>query len=551
MKKIVSLLLFLLISVLTFTEATLDVNNTNPRVNEPIALNVEFTNSDREDYTIEGLDNFKVLSKGVQRSYTVVNGKKSSTILDKYTLLPIKEGTFTLQLKGGKETSNPLEIIVSKEAKVSNVNISDKISLKTEPKNNQEYYFGEKIPFEEKLLTTVPISDMKYVDPPVFNNFSVKDIFPTEQNRRYPEKTFTTPQGKQGLELTLQQSILQPNSSGEKTIKSAHIAVVENNNNDMWYYGRQPVVYLGGEEIKLNILPLPTNQPTGFQNVVGKLKGEFSWNRDEVNIGESILLTLKLYGDVNLDTLEKIIPYDIAGFNIFESVKSSSEKIINGKYYSEKTFEIAFIPRTTNEKAIPEIKIPYFDTESKSYKYFTIPSKSLKVLGAGTTNSNLNNAKPTQQQSLPATSNISKEEPKQQKLDKVEISNIPAISEEVLDSTDHKHLIKIYGIMIGEGIIILILLFLLLRRKKENKGIKYDFKSMKRAKDDLEFYELYCNLMKQQFNFSPKVYLEDRLVKSGASSAIVQLNRDIEEKMYNLEPLNKNEIIKILKKEIK
>ncbi|MBS5790718.1 BatD family protein [Fusobacterium sp.] len=551
MKKIVSLLLFLLISVLTFTEATLDVNNTNPRVNEPIALNVEFTNSDREDYTIEGLDNFKVLSKGVQRSYTVVNGKKSSTILDKYTLLPIKEGTFTLQLKGGKETSNPLEIIVSKEAKVSNVNISDKISLKTEPKNNQEYYFGEKIPFEEKLLTTVPISDMKYVDPPVFNNFSVKDIFPTEQNRRYPEKTFTTPQGKQGLELTLQQSILQPNSSGEKTIKSAHIAVVENNNNDMWYYGRQPVVYLGGEEIKLNILPLPTNQPTGFQNVVGKLKGEFSWNRDEVNIGESILLTLKLYGDVNLDTLEKIIPYDIAGFNIFESVKSSSEKIINGKYYSEKTFEIAFIPRTTNEKAIPEIKIPYFDTESKSYKYFTIPSKSLKVLGAGTTNSNLNNAKPTQQQSLPATSNVSKEEPKQQKLDKVEISNIPAISEEVLDSTDHKHLIKIYGIMIGEGLIILILLFLLLRRKKENKGIKYDFRSMKRAKDDLEFYELYCNLMKQQFNFSPKVHLEDRLVKSGASNVIVQLNRDIEEKMYNLEPLNKNEIIKILKKEIK
>ena len=551
MKKIVSLLLFLLISVLTFTEATLDVNNTNPRVNEPIALNVEFTNSDREDYTIEGLDNFKVLSKGVQRSYTVVNGKKSSTILDKYTLLPIKEGTFTLQLKGGKETSNPLEIIVSKEAKVSNVNISDKISLKTEPKNNQEYYFGEKIPFEEKLLTTVPISDMKYVDPPVFNNFSVKDIFPTEQNRRYPEKTFTTPQGKQGLELTLQQSILQPNSSGEKTIKSAHIAVVENNNNDMWYYGRQPVVYLGGEEIKLNILPLPTNQPTGFQNVVGKLKGEFSWNRDEVNIGESILLTLKLYGDVNLDTLEKIIPYDIAGFNIFESVKSSSEKIINGKYYSEKTFEIAFIPRTNSEKTIPEIKIPYFDTESKSYKYFTVPSKNFKVLGGVQSENTTSNIQTIQQQATSTKLNTTKEEPKQQKLDKVEISNIPAISEEVLESEDHKHLARIYGIIIGEGVIILILLLLLLRKKVEKKGIKYDFRSMKRAKDDLEFYDLYCNLMKEVFNFSPKVHLEDRLVKSGASNAIVQLNRDIEEKIYNLEPLDRKEIIKILKKEIK
>lgn len=550
MKKIVSLLLFLLINILTFTEATLDVNNTNPRVNEPIALNVEFINSEKEDYTIEGLENFKVLSKGVQRSYTIINGKKTSTILDKYTLLPIKEGTFTLQLKGGKEVSNPLEIVVSKEAKVTNVNISDKISLKTEPKNNQEYYFGEKIPFEEKLLTTVAISDLKYVDPPVFNDFSVKEIFPTEQNRRYPERTFTTPQGKQGLELTLQQSILQPNSSGEKTIKNAHVAVVESNNNDMWYYGRQPVSYLGGEEIKLNILPLPTNQPTGFQNVVGQLKGEFNWNRDEVNLGESILLTLKLYGDVNLDTLEKIIPYDIAGFNIFESVKSSNENIVNGKYYSEKTFEIAFIPRTTSEKAIPEIKIPYFDTESKSYKYFTIPSKSLKVLGSGTVNNSVNNTQATQQP-LPTTSTAPKEEPKQQKLDKVEISNIPAISEEVLESEDHKHLIKIYGIIIGEGVIILILLLLLLRKKVVKKEIKYDFRSMKRAKDDLEFYELYCNLMKEVFNFSPKVHLEDRLVKSGASNTIVQLNRDIEDKIYNLEPLDRKEIIKILKKEIK
>ena len=97
----------------------------------------------------------------------------------------------------------------------------------------------------------------------------------------------------------------------------------------------------------------------------------------------------------------------------------------------------------------------------------------------------------------------------------------------------------------------MILLLLLLRKKVEKKGTKYDFRSMKRAKDDLEFYDLYCNLMKEVYNFSPKVHLEDRLVKSGASSAIVQLNRDIEEKIYNLEPLDRKEIIKILKKEIK
>ena len=182
---------------------------------------------------------------------------------------------------------------------------------------------------------------------------------------------------------------------------------------------------------------------------------------------------------------------------------------------------ILLIPRTNSEKAIPEIKIPYFDTESKSYKYFTIPSKNFKVLGGVQSENTTSNAQPTQQQATSINLTTTKEEPKQQKLDKVEISNIPAISEEVLESEDHQHLVRIYGIMIGEGVIILILLLLLLRKKVEKKGMKYDFRSMKRVKDDLEFYDLYCNLMKEVFNFSPKVHLEDRLVKSGASSVIV------------------------------
>lgn len=544
MKKIVSFFLLLIINIFTFAKATLDVNNTNPRVNQPIALNVEFINSEKEDYTIDGIDNFKILSKGVQRSYTIINGKKSTTIMDSYTLLPVKEGTFNLQLKGEKEVSNPLQIVVSNEQKASSSNLEKKISFEVEPKNNQEYYFGEKIPFEEKLLTTVPIVDIKYVEPAIFNNFSVKDIFPNEKARRYPERVFTTQDGKQGLELILRQSILQPNSSGEKVIKNSSIAVVEGNSRQdlIWNYGSK---YFGGGETKINILPLPIDQPTGFQNVVGKLKGEFNWNRDEVKVGESILLTLKLYGNVNLDTLEKIITYDIAGFNVFESIKSSEEKILDGKYYSEKTFEIAFIPKSNSEKNIPDIKIPYFDTESRSYKDFIIPSKSLNVVGI---NQNEDNIKPQTNQQINTV--VPKTETKKE-LEKVEITNIPEIFEDNLIKEDYKIFLKFYGIIITETIIILLLLVLLFSKKRKDKNKKYDFKSMKKAKDDLEFYELYCNLMKQVYDFSPKVHLEDRLVKNGASNIIVQLNRDIDEKMYNLEPLNRKEIIKTLKKEIK
>ena len=57
--------------------------------------------------------------------------------------------------------------------------------------------------------------------------------------------------------------------------------------------------------------------------------------------------------------------------------------------------------------------------------------------------------------------------------------------------------------------------------------------------------------MKEKFDFSPKAHLEDKLIKSGASEKIIELNRDIEKKIYAFEPLDRNEILRTLKKELK
>lgn len=78
--------------------------------------------------------------------------------------------------------------------------------------------------------------------------------------------------------------------------------------------------------MELTILPLPSGKPAGFQDVVGELKGDYSWNNDKVKFGESVVLTLKLSGDVNLDMLEKVVSNNIPDFNVFESSKESGEK---------------------------------------------------------------------------------------------------------------------------------------------------------------------------------------------------------------------------------
>lgn len=543
MKKLFNLLLFLFISSFTFSEIILDVNNSDPSINEPISLQVKFLDSDKKDYTIDGIENFKIASKGSQSSYSIVNGKSTSSKSDIYTLIPLKEGNFTLKVNGKKETSNSININVAKEAKV---NVEGKMTLQDNLKEKNTFYFGQKIPFEEKLLTTVPLRNLQYIDRPNFGDLSVKDITPVNNRGGYTEKYFTDENGRRGLEVILYQGILQANSSGDKSIKGGYAAVTESGPNDSFVFGNTSTpVYLGSKEMELTILPLPSGKPAGFQDVVGELKGDYSWNNDKVKFGESVVLTLKLSGDVNLDMLEKVVSNNIPDFNVFESSKESGEKIVNGQYYTEKTFDIAFIPKVTGKVTIPAIKIPYFDTAEKKYKEFEVPAKVIEV--TGTANgavipSAMTTAAP------PVNNTTATVTAPSAPAEKIAISSIPDSQIEEINKADNRLMIGVIILALLEAGIII---FLILDRKILKNSSNPKLKQMKKAKDDKEFYNLYCELMKEKFDFSPKAHLEDKLVKNGASEKIIELNRDIEKKIYAFESLDRNEILKTLKKELK
>ena len=386
--------------------------------------------------------------------------------------------------------------------------------------------------------------NLQYIDRPNFGDLSVKDITPANNRGGYTEKYFTDETGKRGLEITLYQALLQANSSGEKFIKGGYVAVTESSPNDSFVFGSTSApVYLGAKEMNVNILSLPAGKPVGFQEVVGELKGDYSWNNDRINFGESVVLTLKLYGDVNLDMLEKIVSNNFSDFNIFESSKESGEKIVNGKYYAEKNFEIAFIPKVTGKINIPAIKIPYFDTADKKYKEFEVPTKVIEVTGSS------NGANISASPKVPPVSNtpaVVSTSPAA--IEKIDISSIPDSQIEKIDTSDNKLMIGVIILSLLEAGIII---FLILDRKILKNSSIPKLKQMKKVRDDKEFYNLYCELMKEKFDFSPKAHLEDKLLKSGASEKIIELNRDIEKKIYAFEPLDRNEILRTLKKELK
>ena len=539
MKKIVATL-FLMTSFLSLADVILDSSNTKPAINEPFNIQVKFINEDKKDYKIEGIENLEILSKGTQSKYSYINGNKTSEKIDTYTVLAkdIKNFPLTVNLIGKNEKSNTLNISVQKENIQS---ISDDMSIETSINNGDTFYFGEKIIYEENFLTTVNINSIGYTKPPQFNDFSEKDISPANLKGAYEQSYFRSNSGKQGIKLNIYRGILQPNSSGEKTIKSGQIAVTQaSGRRDFFFQQSTPPKYFGGNNIKINILPLPTDKPVGFQNIVGTPKLEYSWNSDKVNLGQSLVLNIKISGDANLDALEKIVTSQFNDFNIFESFKGEDERVENGKYYAEKSFELALIPKKSGEIDTPEIKIPYFNTQDKKYEFLIIPSKEIDVIGSSS----------SPQTTIPIenTTHVTKNTPPVSTTLIPEEIRIDTVTEKNNSNNifDNNLIIGLIILAIIEGGIIIYLL-----TKKDKKIESKDFSELKSAKNDKEFYEAYCNFMKKNYNFSPKVHLEDRLVKLGLSKDFIEINRELETSYYNNSPINRKEIINRIKKELK
>lgn len=539
MKKIVATL-FLMTSFLSLADVILDSSNTKPAINEPFNIQVKFINEDKKDYKIEGIENLEILSKGTQSKYSYINGNKTSEKIDTYTVLAkdIKNFPLTVNLIGKNEKSNTLNISVQKESIQS---ISDDMSIETSINNGDTFYFGEKIIYEENFLTTVNINSIGYTKPPQFNDFSEKDISPANLKGAYEQSYFRSNSGKQGIKLNIYRGILQPNSSGEKTIKSGQMAVTQaSGRRDFFFQQSTPPKYFGGNNIKINILPLPTDRPVGFQNIVGTPKLEYSWNSDKVNLGQSLVLNIKISGDANLDALEKIVTSQFNDFNIFESFKGEDERVENGKYYAEKSFELALIPKKSGEINTPEIKIPYFNTQDKKYEFLIIPSKKIDVIGSSSspqTTIPIENTTHVTKNTTPVSTTLIPEEIRIDTVTEKDNSN---------NIFDNKLIIGLIILVIIEGGIIIYLL------TKKDKKIEFkDFSELKSAKNDKEFYEAYCNFMKKNYNFSPKVHLEDRLVKLGLSKDFIEINRELETSYYNNSPINRKEIINRIKKELK
>ncbi len=331
---------------------------------------------------------------GPQTSYSsstqIINGRLSQSTSYKYIyyLQAVSEGKFvippaTFILKNKTYLSDSLYIeVVSDGSRQSGAATAQSSGQEVESGGNdifvnlllsrKDVYLGEPITATVKLYTRINISGLNEIKFPQFNGFLKTDLNTPPLTSLNQENINGTIYGT-GV---VQQFLLYPQKTGEIIIDPVQLTVLiqqKSGQSDPFFgdffstYQTIPRM-IASKPAKVNVNPLPGNQPPDYSGIVGKLDLKAVMNKDTVNVNDAINFKVTITGSGNLKVAAapslKLSPdIEIYDPRTTEDIKNG----INGTT-GTKSFEFLLIPRHYGDFTIPPVTYSYFNTQSGKYE---------------------------------------------------------------------------------------------------------------------------------------------------------------------------------------
>lgn len=147
------------------------------------------------------------------------------------------------------------------------------------------------------------------------------------------------------------------------------------------FFGQNERFDLTNKPQNIRVKPLPTTgQPASFSGAVGNFNIEVSADTQETQIGQPIMLSLKITGEGNFKRIEGPKLTDTPAWRTYppESVfEANDDQGLTGS----KRFDYVFIPRKNGLQKLPEIKFSFFDPEAEEYIEMSSPPIEIQING--------------------------------------------------------------------------------------------------------------------------------------------------------------------------
>jgi len=339
------------------------------------------------------------------QSYQNINGRSESSSSTEYTFTykAEKAGTYqirpvTVSVSGKKYSSQAISITVAPASSQQPSTPSSRRPVSIDDIETQSSdrpikgsdvfvristsrsssYEQEAIECTIKLYTKYSIAEFMPITQPAFNGFLVEDL-PIQAALNQRENV----NGQEYATAVVKKCILFPQKSGTLTIISGtyDLTVVQYDNINLGFYSvSQPQtkkIRVNSNSATVNVRPLPTPQPAGFNGAVGQFSETSSLSASSFRTNEPVTLTYTVAGTGNIRYIkdpEFNIPTEFEQYSPQHDVKA---EVSGNSVVGTSQTQLTFVPKEVGTYKVIVPEFVYFDPAKN--EYVTAPAKTYEL----------------------------------------------------------------------------------------------------------------------------------------------------------------------------
>ena len=375
--RVLTLLTLLVLSAVTLAEIRSDVDRETIGMGESLRLTITGDASERLDQLdLAALQfDWEILSSSSSTNTSFINGSRSTTRTLSLDLLPLRDGILSIpSLSTGGNRTTPIAITVNPQTVSAGGDDSVRFSIEIDKRD---------VYIQEQVILTVTIEQAINLDGAEVTQLELSGAMVEELTRRNFQRQIN---GRLWRVTQLRYAIY-PQQRGILEIPSLSLTAREVLPGRSLLGARLGKRFrLSEDTIAITVKPVPEDFPGDVWLPASSLELAQSWSTppESMEIGDSTTRTLTLAAEGLLSSqLPSITSMSdsskITGIRVYPDQESSDQIERTDGFLGQRTRSEALVASGSGSWTLPEVRVPWWNTETDSLQFAILPSTTISV----------------------------------------------------------------------------------------------------------------------------------------------------------------------------
>ena len=314
---------------------------------------------------------FDLLQRSTSSNMTIANGQRSHVRQLLLDIAPRRQGSLMIPpFRLGGETTRPISVVVDPAPAAGDPNQT--VQFTAELDRESVYVQGQLI-LTLRLQFAIPLESPGITELRLDNAF-VKQLGQNSYNRNAAGRAWKVHEIRYAI---------FPEQSGQLSIPAQTFTAREGGpRRSLFNPGTGRRLQRSSPELTVEVLPRPSDWPSTTWLPARELRLEEQWSVPPENLraGESATRTVRLIGEgLQGAQLPPVLFPSTEGLKYYPDQPVIEDRESRGGLTGLRQDSAALVPTRAGLWTIPELRIPWWDTETEAIRYAVLPARDIEV----------------------------------------------------------------------------------------------------------------------------------------------------------------------------